>query len=216
MSAFKGFSEHQINRGEDEDCEANLSNESKFFSIPHNSGWHLTFWNFAFPDRTNASVISTLKKSALKRKSKIHQKQSGLSVQSSSDLPPEARLSEPSPVIQTVTNDSSKDESKDDDTNINDATNPDLLKGLSPEDIEKTANIEEVQIRQKKLEDENKAKRQLLAKAIADRRQRTSEETKRLHQIQSELQKMDLVVANDIRLLRKNIEEAAIDFNDAQ
>ena len=145
----------------------------------------------------------------------MHQKPES-SDQPPSDLPPEARLSDPNPTIQVVSNDTPKDDWKDE-TNTNDATNPDLLNGLSSDDIETNAlSIEEVRIRQKQLEDENKAKRQLLTKAIADRRQRTSEETKRLHQIQSELQKMDLVVANDIRLLRKNIEEATIDFNDAQ
>ena len=125
-------------------------------------------------------------------------------------------MSGPNSTIQVVSNDTPKDDSKDE-RNTNDPANPDILKGLSSDDIEINAlSIEEVRIRQKQLEDENKAKRQLLTKAIADRRQRTSEETKRLHQIQSELQKMDLVVANDIRLLRKNIEEATIDFNDAQ
>ena len=169
-----------------------------------------------FSDRTITSKLSPLKKPALKRKSKpFHQKPES-SDQPPSDLPPEARLSDPNPTIQVVSNDTPKDDWKDE-TNTNDPTNPDLLKGLSSDDIETNAlSIEEVRIRQKQLEDENKAKRQLLTKAIADRRQRTSEETKRLHQIQSELQKMDLVVANDIRLLRKNIEEATIDFNDAQ
>ena len=157
-----------------------------------------------------------MKKQALKRKTKIsHQKPESLD-QPPSNLPPEARLSDPNTTIHAVSNDTPKDDSKDE-TNTNDPANPDILKGLSSDDIEINAlSIEEVRIRQKQLEDENKAKRQLLTKAIADRRLRTSEETKRLHQIQSELQKMDLVVANDIRLLRKNIEEATIDFNDAQ
>ena len=34
MSAFKGFSEHQIIQGEDEDFGDNLSTESKFL-LPH-------------------------------------------------------------------------------------------------------------------------------------------------------------------------------------
>ena len=157
-----------------------------------------------------------MKKPASKRKSTILHHKPESSAQPPSDLPPEARLSDQNPIIQAVSNDTPKDDSKEE-KNTNDPTNPDLLKGLSSDEIEINAlSIEEVRIRQKQLEDENKAKRQLLTKAIADRRQRTSEETKRLHQIQSELQKMDLVVANDIRLLRKNIEEATIDFNDAQ
>ena len=75
---------------------------------------------------------------------------------------------------------------------------------------------EDIQKRQKELEEENKAKRQLLTKAIADRKLKTTEENKMLTQCQNELQKMDLLVANDIGLLRKTIEEASIEFSEAQ
>ena len=100
--------------------------------------------------------------------------------------------------------------------------NPDILKGLSEEaEVSSSTNdnhlkTQELQKRQKLLEEENKVKRQLLTKAIADRRQKTTEESKKLQQIQNELQKMDQLVANDVRFLRNTIEEASFEYNDAQ
>lgn len=100
--------------------------------------------------------------------------------------------------------------------------NPDILKGLSEEAEESSSTndnhlkTEALQKRQKLLEEENKVKRQLLTKAIADRRQKTTDESKKLQQVQNELQKMDQLVANDVRFLRKTIEEASFQYNDAQ
>ena len=107
------------------------------------------------------------------------------------------------------------------------ATNPDILSGISEdstlnnvdEDQQEAVTMTtamDIQKRQKELEEENKTKRQLLTKAIADRRLKTTEENKMLTQCQNELQKMDLLVANDIGLLRKTIEEASIEFSEAQ
>lgn len=80
----------------------------------------------------------------------------------------------------------------------------------------KLNTAEDIQKRKKELEEENKAKRQLLAKAIADRKLKTTQENKKLTQCQNELQKIDLLVASDIGLLRKTIEEASIEFSEAQ
>ena len=102
------------------------------------------------------------------------------------------------------------------------ATNPDILIGtLNNVDEDQQVAItmttaQDIQKRQKELEEENKAKRQLLAKAIADRKLKTTEENKKLTQCQNELQKIDLLVASDIGLLRKTIEEASIEFSEAQ
>ena len=83
------------------------------------------------------------------------------------------------------------------------ATNPDILIGISEDptlnkiDENQQAAItlttaKDIQKRQKELEEENKAKRQLLTKAIADRKLKTTEENKMLTQCQNELQKIDL------------------------
>jgi len=48
------------------------------------------------------------------------------------------------------------------------------------------------------------------------RRQRTAEEAKKLQLVQVELQKMDVRVADDIKLLRKTIEDASFEYMEAQ
>lgn len=48
------------------------------------------------------------------------------------------------------------------------------------------------------------------------RRQRTHEEAKKLRLVQAELQRMDARVSDDIKLLRKTIEDASLEFMEAQ
>jgi hypoxanthine phosphoribosyltransferase len=50
----------------------------------------------------------------------------------------------------------------------------------------------------------------------SSRRQRTAVEAKHLQQVQVELQRMDLLVVDDINILRKTIEDASIEFMEAQ
>ncbi len=51
---------------------------------------------------------------------------------------------------------------------------------------------------------------------ILYRRQRTNEEELKLRQVQVELQHMDQLIADDVKLLRKTIDSACIDFLEAQ
>ena len=83
--------------------------------------------------------------------------------------------------------------------------NPDILEGTSNEESSITSKIDQLEKHQKQTEEENKRKRQLLVQAIADRRQRTSEEAKKLQNVQSELQRLDVIVAQDVKILRKTI-----------
>lgn len=48
------------------------------------------------------------------------------------------------------------------------------------------------------------------------RKKQTTEEVKRLQKIQEELQKLDMSLSNDVGILRNKIEEASLDFMDAQ
>ena len=48
------------------------------------------------------------------------------------------------------------------------------------------------------------------------RRQRTAEEANKLCQVQNELKKMDFSVAQEVKTLRKTIEEASLGFLQAQ
>ena len=99
---------------------------------------------------------------------------------------------------------------------------PDLLNGISalpvitPDPSRPLSKIEQMQLKQKQMEEENKKKRALLLNVIKDRAQRTAEEAKTLTCMQNELQKIDQVVAQDVKILRQTIEVASLDFSEAQ
>ncbi|KAK6628692.1 hypothetical protein RUM43_002507 [Polyplax serrata] len=78
------------------------------------------------------------------------------------------------------------------------------------------ATLEIFEARQKKLEEQNKKKKEMLDKVISARKKQTTEEVKRLQKIQEELQKLDMSLSNDVGILRNKIEEASLDFMDAQ
>jgi hypothetical protein len=198
MSAFRGFSETQIRHGEEEEE-----------SIPKQG-------------------IS--KKASPKSRASLVRKTKGAAAAAASsekvpyvDIPPDlARLSVTS-TKTSPTRSSPKSENEQDDTT---ATNPDIIKGLSqsadaaPVALAKAtadpSKADLMQKRQKEMEGENNRKRALLTKEIADRRQRTAVEAKHLQQVQVELQRMDLLVVDDINILRKTIEDASIEFMEAQ
>ena len=48
------------------------------------------------------------------------------------------------------------------------------------------------------------------------RKSKTAQESQKLHNVQNELQKIDQIVAGDVRLLRKTIEEASYAYMEAQ
>ena len=48
------------------------------------------------------------------------------------------------------------------------------------------------------------------------RKSKTTQEAQKLQHVQSELQKIDQIVASDVRLLRKTIEEASYGYMEAQ
>ena len=48
------------------------------------------------------------------------------------------------------------------------------------------------------------------------RKNKTDKETQKLQHVQTELQKIDQIVAGDVRLLRKTIEDASYAYMEAQ
>ncbi|EEB18088.1 conserved hypothetical protein [Pediculus humanus corporis] len=78
------------------------------------------------------------------------------------------------------------------------------------------SDLEIFEARQKVLEEQNKKRKEMLAKIILDRKKQTTEEAKRLQHIQEELQKLDLLLSSDVGILRNKIEEASLDFAEAQ
>ncbi|CAG0883022.1 unnamed protein product [Darwinula stevensoni] len=78
------------------------------------------------------------------------------------------------------------------------------------------SNLEVFHSRQKAIEEENKRRKELLARAIAERRKRTVSEATKLKEIQDELQRIDLSLSSDVSILRNKIEEASLEFAEAQ
>ncbi|XP_053463615.1 RAB6-interacting golgin isoform X2 [Nycticebus coucang] len=66
------------------------------------------------------------------------------------------------------------------------------------------------------MEEKNKRKKALLAKAIAERSKRTQAETIKLKRIQKELQALDDMVSADIGILRNRIDQASLDYSYAR
>lgn len=77
-------------------------------------------------------------------------------------------------------------------------------------------DLDEFQARQKLIEEQNRKRKELLAKALADRTKRTEEEARRLKEIQNEFKKLDALLSNDVSILRHQIEIASLEFMEAQ
>lgn len=80
----------------------------------------------------------------------------------------------------------------------------------------KARDLHELQARQKLMEEQNRKRKELLAKALADRTKRTQDEVQRLNEIQVELKKLDATLSNDVKILRKQIDIASVDYMEAQ
>merc|ERR1719312_1955928 len=66
------------------------------------------------------------------------------------------------------------------------------------------------------IEEQNRVRREMLTAAISSRRQQTDKETQRLENIQKELGKIDVMLNTDVRFLRDSIEQASLNFTEAQ
>lgn len=132
------------------------------------------------------------------------------------DVPPEALLSSPTISSSTVESVMPNDTLMPNESEkLNESHDPDILEGISEENVS-LSKIEFLEMRQKQMEEANKRKRVLLLQEIADRRQRTAEEATKLAQVQTELQKIDLLVAQDVKILRQTIEVASVEYMQAK
>lgn len=84
------------------------------------------------------------------------------------------------------------------------------------ESTEKCKDLHELQTRQKLMEEQNRKRKELLSKALADRTKRTQEEAQRLNEIQNEFKKLDATLSSDVKILRKQIDLASVDYMEAQ
>ncbi|NXG64518.1 GORAB protein, partial [Hemiprocne comata] len=82
--------------------------------------------------------------------------------------------------------------------------------------LQEKSRWEILQQEQRLIEEKNKRKKALLARAIAERSKRTQAETVKLKRIQKELQALDDMVSADIGILRNRIDQASLDYSYAQ
>ncbi|KAM5237202.1 RAB6-interacting golgin [Ctenodactylus gundi] len=83
-------------------------------------------------------------------------------------------------------------------------------------ELQEKSRWEVLQHEQRVMEEKNKRKKALLAKAIAERSKRTQAETMKLKRIQKELQALDDMVSADIGILRNRIDQASLDYSYAR
>lgn len=80
----------------------------------------------------------------------------------------------------------------------------------------KPIDLKEFTVRQKQIEEQNNRRKELLSKALAAKTKQTQEEAKKLQEIQMEFKKLDADLSNDVKILRKQIELASVDYMEAQ
>lgn len=83
-------------------------------------------------------------------------------------------------------------------------------------DIQRMSKLSAFQEKQKLIEEQNRKKKEMLVRAINDRKKKTDSEAKKLDLVNQELQKIDVMLTSDVRFLRDSIEQASIDFTEAQ
>uniref|UniRef100_A0A8B9FP84 RAB6-interacting golgin n=1 Tax=Amazona collaria TaxID=241587 RepID=A0A8B9FP84_9PSIT len=83
-------------------------------------------------------------------------------------------------------------------------------------ELHEKSRWEILQQEQRLIEEKNKRKKALLARAIAERSKRTQAETVKLKRIQKELQALDDMVSADVGILRNRIDQASLDYSYAR
>ncbi|XP_069865205.1 RAB6-interacting golgin-like [Dipodomys merriami] len=83
-------------------------------------------------------------------------------------------------------------------------------------ELQEKSRWEVLQQEQRLMEEKNKRKKALLAKAIAERSKRTQAEALKLKRVQKELQALDDMVSADIGILRNRIDQASLDYSYAR
>lgn len=78
------------------------------------------------------------------------------------------------------------------------------------------SSLEKLQVQQKLIEDQNKKKKVLLAEALAEKFKQTQNESQKLKAIQKQLSHLDQMLQADVEMLRNKIDEACLEFSNAQ
>ncbi|KPJ02125.1 PREDICTED: RAB6-interacting golgin [Papilio xuthus] len=97
---------------------------------------------------------------------------------------------------------------------------PDIVRGVENYSEDELAahrvKLQELQLKQKLMEEQNKKRKEMLSKALADRTRQTEEEVLRLEKIKKELQVLDGQFSHDVALLRKKIDQACLSYSEAE
>uniref|UniRef100_H9GJH6 RAB6-interacting golgin n=1 Tax=Anolis carolinensis TaxID=28377 RepID=H9GJH6_ANOCA len=101
-------------------------------------------------------------------------------------------------------------------SNCDSHAEPSHTLGKKRMELQEKSRWEILQREQKLMEEKNKRKKALLAKAIAERSKRTQAETMKLNKIQKQLQALDVMVSADIGILRNRIDQASLDYSCAR
>ncbi|KAL0822772.1 hypothetical protein ABMA28_004779 [Loxostege sticticalis] len=100
------------------------------------------------------------------------------------------------------------------------SSTPDIVRGVSNYSEEDLAahkmKLGELQLKQKLMEEQNKKRKEMLAKALADRTKQTEEEVLKLEKIKKELQVLDGQFSQDVAVLRKRIDQACLSYAEAE
>ncbi|CAH2039879.1 unnamed protein product, partial [Iphiclides podalirius] len=99
-------------------------------------------------------------------------------------------------------------------------TPPDIVRGVenyTEDELEAhRVKLQELQLKQKLMEEQNKKRKEMLAKALADRTRQTEEEVLKLEKIKKELQVLDGQFSQDVAVLRKKIDQACLSYSEAE
>lgn len=78
------------------------------------------------------------------------------------------------------------------------------------------SKLQDFELQRKLMEEQNKMKRSLLQDAISKHAEKTQAEAKKLNEIRQALDVLDSELSNDVAILRKEIEVAALHFNNVE
>ncbi|XP_046652560.1 RAB6-interacting golgin-like isoform X2 [Daphnia pulicaria] len=177
---------------------------------------HSTISSCHTNDLPNEAMLSAKAKQEKVPESPVHVK-----LRISEDKPTSFEIMEAAPLENGI-NDQGSDESQNASDEGHESTccqppnstlSVDLLQNGGKKD---PVNLDEFEKKQKLIEEQNRLKKQMLAKALALRKMKTQAEALKIHQIQEELSKLDANLSNDVCILRSHIEIASVELSEAE
>ena len=130
-------------------------------------------------------------------------------------IPVEAKLNTPEISIDMQSN-IPKPEHDVEQTDKSDSQQSASMNSMESGSQRKQVDLEEFQMKHKFMEEQNRLRKELLSKILADRTKQTQEETQRLNEIQQEFRRLDAVLSTDVKILRYQIEVASLEYTEAQ